>query len=128
ERRCPPCLVHVDRHATYSASMSSRAPRLPRTRVLALAVAPLVLLAACGGDDGTGGITPPPAEATIDETTPVDGDVSAPTSGGTIQDGFNSASGGGTGGEAPSEPDGPKEVTIGAAGDILLHAPVIRNA
>src|SRR5690606_23080255 len=103
-------------------------PRWPRTRALALAVAPLVMLAACGGDDGTGGITPPQADATSEETTSVDGHAAAPTSGGTIQAGFNSAPGGGTGGETTTEPDGPKEVTIGAAGDILLHAPVIRNA
>ncbi|MCK0111251.1 CapA family protein [Ornithinimicrobium sp. F0845] len=109
--------------------MRSRA-RTPLTRaVAASAVVPLLLLTACGGDEP--GLTPPPA--TTAKATPDAGqdDAAAGTStgGNPVQDGFNSA-GGGTdaASETTTEPEGPKEITIGAAGDLLLHAPVIRNA
>lgn len=103
------------------------------TRALALAVAPLLLLTACGGDDD--GLAPPPTTADGDAAGGDSGDNSgqddaAETSGSNpVQDGFNSATSGNDAAEQTTEePAGPKEITIGAAGDILLHAPVIRNA
>ncbi|QDO89104.1 CapA family protein [Ornithinimicrobium ciconiae] len=108
--------------------MSSRAHPPLRSRLLvAVVAAPLVLLAACGGDDDSG-ITPPPATT----ATP---DGAAQTTSNPAKDGFDSAVGGDRGQqsgdaaqETTQEATGPKEVTIGAAGDLLLHAPVIRNA
>ncbi|WP_161958501.1 CapA family protein [Ornithinimicrobium cavernae] len=122
--------------------MSTRDGTPLHTRVLALAVAPLLLLAACGGDSDEG-LAPPPSGAgstapddtgTADaSTTPSEADDADDTGTATnpVQDGFNSATGGGgqdPPGETTEEPGEPKEITIGAAGDILPHAPVLANA
>lgn len=95
----------------------------------------MLLLAACGGGDGEGGLTPP--ADTSDSGVSAPSSASGSTSDGDGEtkgaaDGFNDAIGGGT-----SSPDDtlettesaePKEITIGAAGDILPHAPVLANA
>ncbi|USQ75154.1 CapA family protein [Ornithinimicrobium cryptoxanthini] len=112
--------------------MSSRTRTRTPTRALAALVAPLLLLTACGGDDEPGTSAPPMGEhpgATSSES-PSDG--AAATDGATsnpVQDGFNSATGGtDSSDDTATEAPGPKEVTIGAAGDLLAHAPVIANA
>jgi len=104
--------------------------RAPLTRaVAAAAVAPLLLLAACGGGDDEPGLTPPPTTSPV-EGGDSTGDAAATSTGSNpVQDGFTSAAGGNDAAtQTTTEPEGPKEITIGAAGDLLLHAPVIRNA
>lgn len=115
--------------------MSSRARTFRPTRALAPVVAGLLLLTACSGADE--GITPPERadESSTGDTSQEDTSSSptggpndaATTSSNAMQDGFTSATGGQEGAEQTSEPDGLKEITIGAAGDLLLHAPVIAN-
>ncbi|WP_256838690.1 CapA family protein [Ornithinimicrobium faecis] len=123
--------------------MSSRGGTRLHTRALALAVAPLLLLSACGGGDESG-LEPPPLDAA--ESTATGSETGAETDQPTGQvappDGWEAGgdeddpSGSPTqdaGGEQTEEPtteeaSEPKEVTIGAAGDLLSHAPVIANA
>ena len=112
--------------------MSLRTRTITPTRALAALVAPLLLLTACGGDDQPEATAPPMGEhsdATGENST--DGAAASDSPSNAVQDGFNSATGG-TGstdaGSATTDASGPKEVTIGAAGDLLSHAPVIANA
>ena len=104
-----------------------------RLRVVAALAAPLLLLAACGGADEEGGLTPP--AGTGDAGSPTSSEGGSGTTG--AQDGFNDAISGGASGtddaqqtdaQETTEAAGPKEITIGAAGDILPHAPVLANA
>lgn len=100
---------------------------------MALALAPLLLLTACAGDDS--GLEPPPLDPTEQDTA----DQRAGDGEDTADDDTPEPSGEtGTedpGSEAPTseeptreEPAQPLEITIGAAGDILPHAPVLANA
>ncbi len=89
-------------------------------------LAALLLVSACGGQDEQReqpGGAPAPSGA------------GAPAGdGATAPDDANPTSGGALGGLTPTfgtpggTDDGPREITIGAAGDILPHAPVIENA
>jgi poly-gamma-glutamate capsule biosynthesis protein CapA/YwtB (metallophosphatase superfamily) len=102
----------------YSDRMKGHA----RTSVV---LAALLLVSACGGADEQ----PEPGDA------PATTGAAAPTGDGTTApDDASGTSGGGlasltpTFGSPGGQDDGPKEITIGAAGDILPHAPVIENA
>lgn len=114
------------------ASMSSHRHRTRSTRALApAAAAVLLLLTACGGDDS--GLEPPPV-AEDGPTTQDNGDD------GTGQETGSDS----TETDAPPQTRAPEteapeteedeeqqettEITIGAAGDILPHAPVLANA
>src|SRR5699024_2168586 len=78
--------------------------------------------------------TTPAAPDPSQETTPADQDAATAEGSNPVEDGFHSAPGLGQDpaeetSQAPSqEPTEPQEVTIGAAGDILPHAPVLANA
>lgn len=93
------------------------------------------MLAACGGDDS--GLEPPPLESPDETTdtatqTPAQDEEATSSGSNPVQDGFTSGPGGGgestTSAASTEQASGPKEVTIGAAGDILPHAPVLANA
>lgn len=91
-----------------------------RTGAVAAVVA-LGLLSACAQEG------PPIEEPSTAQPTPPERDdqSSAPTEGvstGGVADALTGTS------TASQEPTGPMEITVGAAGDILTHAPVIANA